>query len=76
MPLVNTYGAKLVLAFQDLWISVIGFVPQLLSALIVFIAGWLIAIALGKVVAQIVHAARWTKPFRVLAWRSRLKEQE
>ena len=66
MPLVNTYGAKLVLAFQDLWISVIGFVPQLLSALIVFIAGWLIAIALGKVVAQIVHAAKVDKALQGL----------
>jgi len=42
-------------SLQVLWNSFIGFLPALLAALIVFIIGWLIAVALGKLANRIIR---------------------
>lgn len=56
--LVQTWGDVLIASFQQLWSGVVGFVPQLIIAFIVFIIGWVIAVALGKVVEQIIRAIK------------------
>ncbi len=56
--LVQTWGDVLVLSFQQLWGGVVVFVPKLIIALVVFIIGWIIAVALGKVVEQIIRALK------------------
>ncbi len=42
-------------SLNTLWLSFVGFLPILLAALIVFIIGWLIAIALGKLANRIIR---------------------
>src|SRR3989338_11177021 len=44
--------------FQDLWFQVIGFLPVLIGAIVVFIIGLIIAWALRVVVEKIVKALR------------------
>lgn len=56
--IVQTWGDVLIGSFQNLWGGVVSFVPQLVVAFIVFIVGWMIAVALGKVVEQIVRALK------------------
>ncbi|MDP3784543.1 MAG: hypothetical protein Q8R12_00470 [bacterium] len=56
--LVQTWGDVLVLSFQQLWSGVVVLVPKLIIALVVFIIGWIIAMALGKVVEQIIRALK------------------
>ena len=56
--LVQTWGDVLVLSFQQLWGGVVVVVPKLIIALVVFIIGWIIAVALGKVVEQIIKALK------------------
>lgn len=56
--LLQTWGDVLISSFQQLWTGVIAFVPKLLIALIVFIVGWVIAVALGRLVSQIIRALR------------------
>lgn len=41
-----------------LWAGVAGFIPRLIAALIVFIAGWIIAVLLGKVAFHIIRVIR------------------
>lgn len=48
----------MVASFQQLWTGVIGFIPQLVVAIIIFIVGWVIAMALDRVVAQIFRALK------------------
>lgn len=38
--------------------AVIGFVPNIIGAIIVFIIGWIIAVGLGKLVKQVVDAIK------------------
>src|SRR3989344_9293577 len=56
--IVQTWGDVLIASFQNLWGGVLSSVPQLVFAVVVFIVGWTIAIALGKVVEQIVKAVK------------------
>ena len=45
-------------SFSNLWGGVSSFVPQLVVAIIVFVVGWMIAVALGKFVEQILKALK------------------
>lgn len=45
-------------SLKTIWFSFIGFLPTLLAALIVFIVGWLIAIALGKLANRIMKVIK------------------
>lgn len=52
------WGDVIVFSLQSTWTSIIGFVPLLLGALIVFVLGWIIALALGQLVEQVVRALK------------------
>ena len=45
-------------SLNTLWFSFVGFLPTLLAALVVFIIGWLIAIALGKLANRIIKVIK------------------
>lgn len=45
-------------SFQASGAAVVGFVPNIIGALIVFIIGWIIAVGLGKLVKQVVDAIK------------------
>lgn len=45
-------------SLQILWSNFVNFLPILLAALIVFIIGWLIAIALGRLVDRIIKTLK------------------
>ena len=64
--IVQTWGDVLIASFQELWSGVVSFVPQLVIALVVFIVGWVIAVALGKIVSQIVKSLRVDSALRGL----------
>ena len=49
------WGEVLVGAFQNLWVGVIDFLPQLIIAVLIFIVGWIVAVALGKLFTSAVR---------------------
>lgn len=58
----------------DLWLRFAGFLPTLLGALIVFIAGWFVAMAVGQFVQRILQLVRLNEPFeRITGLRSALQ---
>ena len=52
---VQTWGDAISGSMIDLWVRFIGFLPALIGALIVFFAGLIIAIALGKAARKIIN---------------------
>ncbi len=46
------------MSLQDAWAGVVGFVPLLIGAVIVFIIGWIVSIAVGKLVEQVIRALK------------------
>lgn len=55
---LQTWGDVIAASLQQSWAAVAGFVPLFIGAVIIFIIGWIIAVALGTVVEQIVRALR------------------
>ncbi|PIP86514.1 hypothetical protein COV42_01155 [Candidatus Campbellbacteria bacterium CG11_big_fil_rev_8_21_14_0_20_44_21] len=55
---INDYSEVLSQSFADLWSGVIGFLPELIVAAIIFIVGWLIGALFGRAVAQIVRSLK------------------
>ena len=56
--ILQTWGDVIVASLQEVWISLASFIPLLIGALVVFLVGWVVAVALGKAVEQIVRALR------------------
>lgn len=65
--MLQTWSDVLVAAFQQLWGGTIMFIPKLIIAVIIFIIGWVIAVALGKLVAQIIRAFKVDKVLQSLS---------
>ncbi len=57
------------LALQQAWESIIGFLPLLLGAIIIFAIGWIIAIWIGRLVAGILSKLRFDKIFESAGWK-------
>jgi len=55
---IQTWAEVITTSLQTLWTGFIGFLPNLLGAIIVFIIGWMIATLLGKLATQIIQTLR------------------
>lgn len=53
MESVQTWGEAITLSLLNLWERFVNFLPSLVGAVLVFVAGWIVAVALGKVVEHI-----------------------
>ena len=56
--LLNTWGEVLTLSFQNLWVGVVSFVPNLVIAIIILILGWLIGALLGRAIWQVFKSLK------------------
>src|ERR1700733_674727 len=45
-------------SFNDLWYTVVAYLPAILAAVIVFLIGWIIAVIIYRVVVEIVKVLR------------------
>lgn len=55
---IQTWTEVITASLQALWTGFIGFLPNLLGAFIIFTIGWIIAVLLGKLAAQIIRTLR------------------
>ena len=62
--ILKTWSEVLAQSFQDLWLGVISFVPNLVVAVIIVIAGWAVGALLGRMIAQIIHSLKVDKVLR------------
>jgi len=60
----------------DLWQGFLRFIPSLLAAIIVFVIGWLVAEAIGKLVARILEILKLNKIFENANWKEALEAAE
>lgn len=58
-------------SLADLWLRFIGFLPVFLGALIVFVVGWLVAVAVGQLIQRLLELIRLNEPFdRITGFRA------
>jgi hypothetical protein len=58
MESVQTWGEAITTSLIGLWERFVNFLPSLVGAVLVFVAGWIVAVALGKVVEHIVKMVK------------------
>ena len=61
---LNTWADVLTQSFYGLSYGLVAFLPNLIIALVIFIVGWLIGAGLGRLVAQVVDAAKVDQALR------------
>ncbi len=54
----QNWGDVIVYSLQQSWQSVANFIPVFIGAVVVFLIGWIVAVALGKVVEQVIRALK------------------
>lgn len=63
---LETWSELLAASFQQLWLGVVEFIPKLILSIIIFIVGWVIAVALDKLVARLIRLFRVDKALQAL----------
>lgn len=56
--LIQTWADVLTSSFQGLLDGVVAFIPNIIVAVIIFLLGWLVGAALGRIIAQVVQAVK------------------
>jgi len=56
--LLNTWGEVLALSFQNLWLGVVNFVPNIVIAILILILGWLIGALIGRAIWQVFKSLK------------------
>jgi len=74
--MVQTWAETTNYALQNLWQAFLNFIPTLIGAILVFIAGWFIAIGVGKLVAEILKRIKFNRLFEKGAWKAALEKAE
>ncbi|PIR57788.1 MAG: hypothetical protein COU71_02225 [Parcubacteria group bacterium CG10_big_fil_rev_8_21_14_0_10_38_31] len=55
---INTWSEVLSLSFKNLWLGVVGFVPNLVVAIVIVLLGWGIGALLGRIISQVMKAIK------------------
>lgn len=58
MSNLYSWGDILQASFMDIWLGVARFIPNLLAAIVLFLVGWLVAVILGRLVAQVIKTIK------------------
>jgi len=56
--LIQTWADVLTASFQNLWLGLVAFVPNVIVAIIIFVLGWLVGAALGRIVEQVIRSVK------------------
>jgi len=74
--LVQTWVEATASALLKLWDGFLAFTPNLIGAIIVFLIGWVIAIGIGKLVAEILTRIKLNQFFERAGWKAALEKAE
>ncbi len=55
-------------SLQDLWQGFLGFLPSVVGALLIFFIGWVISVAVGKLISDILKRLNFNKIFEKGNW--------
>jgi hypothetical protein len=61
---INNWADVLQQSFYGMFYGTVAFLPNLIMALVIFIIGWIIGAGLGRLVAQVVNAAKVDQALR------------
>jgi len=71
--IMTTWGQVLTLSFQNLWLGIVSFVPNLIIALVILVLGWLIGALLGRAIWEAFRSLRVDEALRRAGFESFLR---
>jgi hypothetical protein len=71
---IQTWGEAITMSLLGVWESFMTLLPALIGAVIIFVAGWFIAVALGKVATKLIKAMRVDHALQKIGWGQRFSE--
>lgn len=74
--MVLDWASVTVEALQNLWMGFLNFIPALIGAFVVFGMGWIIAVGIGKLVAEVLKQLNFNRVFAKGAWKEALEKAE
>lgn len=74
--IIQDWSAITLKSLQNLWEGFIGFIPQLIGALIVFIVGWFISVWIGRFIAEILKRLKLDRIFEKTKWQNAFEKAE
>ncbi|MDP3900944.1 MAG: hypothetical protein Q8Q38_01190 [bacterium] len=63
-------------ALLGLWQGFLNFIPELVGALIIFIVGWIISAAVGRLISDVLKRAKFNQIFERGGWRKAMERAE
>jgi len=74
--IITDWFETTVAALQGVWQNFIGFIPDLIGAITISLIGWVIAAAIGKLVAEVLKQLQFDKIFEKGAWKTALQKAD
>ncbi|PIR73702.1 MAG: hypothetical protein COU40_01090 [Candidatus Moranbacteria bacterium CG10_big_fil_rev_8_21_14_0_10_35_21] len=71
---IQTWGEAISMSLRGLWERFIDFLPTLIGALLVFIIGWLIAVALGKIAEKVLKSIKIDQAVEKIGLNSKMSD--
>lgn len=60
---IGGWTDSVVVPLRDMWATFVGFIPNLVAALVVFFIGWAISVAIGHLIEKVLVVLRVNQPF-------------
>jgi len=73
---VDSLAAPTADALLELWYGFLSFIPALIAAIIIFLIGWVFAVIIGKLVAEILTRIKLNQFFERAGWKTALEKAE
>jgi len=74
--MIEDWSGITLLNLEDFWQSFLGFMPNLIGAIIVLLIGWFIADWVGKLVTEILKKLKFDKIFERTQWQDALEKAD
>jgi len=74
--MIDTWSEVTIEGFQNLWQGFLGFIPNLLAAILIFVIGWFIACGIGRLIAEILIRLKFNSLFKSTGWKESLEKAE
>lgn len=69
---ILSWGEVTLQALLNFWQGFLEFIPKLVGAIVVFVIGWFIAVAVGKLIAEILKKIKFNQIFERGGWKEAL----
>lgn len=70
---LTNWGQVLTLSFQNLWMGIVSFVPNLVVAIVIVILGWLVGALIGRAIWQVFRSIKVDEALRRAGFESFLR---